>query len=55
MFHVKHRLKNNKKRVKNREANQNKSIGYTIGKVTKNLLQNPQKWVFKIKKTCCFT
>lgn len=55
MFHVKHRLKNNKKRVKNREVNQNKSMGYMIGKVTKTYYKTRKDWTFKIKKTYCFT
>ena len=43
MFHVKHRLENSKKRVKNREANLNKSIGYTISKATKTYYKKTRK------------
>ena len=50
MFHVKHWLKNSKKRVKNREANRNKGIGYTISKATKSYYKTCKDWAFKIKK-----
>lgn len=55
MFHVKHWSKNNKNEQKNREANQNKSIGYTISKVTKTYCKTRKDWAFKIKKTYRFT